>query len=284
MSARASSDSPRHEDPAVTAGWTGVPERPRQFLARSRLLDLLEADERCPLVLVSAPAGTGKTALVVDWVTTRAAARTEWITFDGDEAFWPGFVGCLERLGVPVSATSLPAGKAALDVGVRRGIASSIASEATPITVVVDGYEVGSAAVAGDLDFLLRHTGHRLRLVLLTRADPVMPLYRYRLEETMTEVRMADLAFTDEEAGALLDEMGVRLAPESVRSLNGQTKGWVTGLRFAGKTLALREDPDGAVEQVVGDSGSIAEYLMGEVLAAHPPAVREQLMAKAFPK
>ncbi len=284
MSARASSeDGPRQENPAGTAGWSGVPERPRQFLARPRLLDLLEPDERCPLVLVSAPAGTGKTALVVDWVTTRTAARTEWITFEADEPFWPGFVGCLERLGVPVSATSLPAGRAALDGGVRRGIASSIASEATPITVVVDGYEVDSAAVAGDLDFLLRHTGHRLRLVLLTRADPVMPLYRYRLEETVTEVRMADLAFTDEEAGALLDKMGVRLAPESVHSLNARTKGWVTGLRFAGKMLVDRDDPDEGVEQVVGDSGSIAEYLMGEVLAAHPPLVREQLMAMSIP-
>ncbi|HEX6149827.1 LuxR C-terminal-related transcriptional regulator [Nocardioides sp.] len=274
----------RHTDVSpMMAGWAGIPERPRQFLARGRLLEQLDADPRCSLVLVSAPAGTGKTTLVADWITKRGANRAEWITFDGEEAFWPGFAGCLERLGVPVSARSLPTGSSPLDASVRRAMASAVATHAEPMTVVVDGYEVDSAAVATDLDFLLRHTGHRLRLVLLTRADPVLPLYRYRLDETMTEVRMADLAFTDDEAAALLGKMRVVLPAESVRTLNSRTRGWVTGLRLAGRMLLEREDPTTAVDEVVGDRGTIAEYLMGEVLAAHPPEVRELLMATSIP-
>ncbi len=268
---------------SLLTGWAGIPQLPRQFLPRPRLLDQLDGDERCTLTLVSAPAGTGKTTLVADWVTTRGSDNIEWITFDRDEPFWPGFAGCLVRLGVPVTAKTMPAGDVSLDPAVRHALASAVAAQDKHLTIVIDGYEVESAAVASDLDFLLRHTGHRLRLVLLTRADPVLPLYRYRLDETMTEVRMADLAFTDEEALALLETMGVGLTTESIRILNARTKGWVTGLRLAGRMLAESEDPDGAVDEVGGDTGSIAEYLLGEVLAVHPPEIRELLMATSIP-
>ena len=276
--------TPRPAAPSsLMTGWAGIPDRPRQFLSRPRLLELLDGDRRSSLALVSAPAGTGKTTLVADWVTTRGTDNVEWVTFDRDEPFWPGFAGSLVRLGVPVTSTTLPAGDIALDPGVRHALASAVAAQDQHLTVVVDGYEVESAALAADLDFLLRHTGRRLRLVLLTRADPVLPLYRYRLDETMTEVRMADLAFTDAEAQVLLEQMGVGLTGESTSALNARTKGWVTGLRLAGRMLAERDDPDSAVEEVGGDTGSIAEYLLGEVLAAHPPEVRELLMATSIP-
>lgn len=265
-------------------GWIGAPETPRFHVARARLSDLLDRGVHCPLLLVSAPAGSGKTSLLADWVSTRAGDRIAWVTFEESETgFWPGLVGCLERLGVPLSTTSLPVGSGSLDLGVRRRIASALAAEKAVITVVVDGYEVDSAAVAKDLDFLLRHSGHRLRLILLTRADPVLPLYRYRLEETVAEVRMADLAFNDDEAQELLRAMGVSLSRESVHVLNERTRGWITGLRFAGQMLSRRDDPDAAVSEVAGHSGNIAEYLMGEVLAVHPPELRQLLMATSIP-
>jgi LuxR family transcriptional regulator, maltose regulon positive regulatory protein len=275
-------DGPRR-DSAAEAGWPGVPDLPRHFLSRPRLLDLLDGDGRHPLVLVSAPAGTGKTALVADWVTNRAPPRAEWVTFDRHDAFWPGLTGCLARLGVEVPTTTFPAGNAALDPGARRALALAVASSPQPLTVVVDGDSLDLAAVAADVDFLLRHAGHRLRLVLLTRADPVLPLYLYRLEETMTEVRMADLAFDDDEAAVMLAALGTRLTPGAVHALNVRTRGWVTGLRLAGMALASHPEPDGDVDRAVQDSGSIAEYLTGEVLQTLAPEIRDLLMALSVP-
>ena len=265
-------------------GWLGVPSTPTAHVVRSRLLALMDLGKGCPLVSVSAPAGSGKTCLVAHWVSTRAEDRTAWVTFEESETeFWRGFVDCLTALGVPVSAPVLPSGSDPLDRGVRRRIASTLAAETAPVTVVVDGYEVSSAVVATDLDFLLKHSGHRLRLILLTRADPVLPLYRYRLQEAVAEVRMADLAFTDDEAQELMAGMGVPLSPESVHALNVRTQGWVTGLRFAGKFLIDRDEPEAALDEVTGYTGNIAEYLVGEVLAAHPPALRHVLMATSIP-
>lgn len=274
-------DSPWYS--AQEGGWPGLPERPRQFVSRGRLLDQLDATPDSPLVLVSAPAGTGKTSLVADWASTRSPGRLEWITFDHGEVLWPAFLDALERLGIAIPTTSSLPGDAGLDPHLRRQLAVAIASESEPLTVVIDGYDVSSATVAADVDFLLKHNGHRMRLVLLTRADPVLPLYRYRLDESMTEVRMADLALRDEEASALLAQMGVSLSAESVHELNTRTRGWVTGMRFAGKLLLDHADPDGDIGQVKGERGSIAEYLMGEVLATQRPEDLELLMALSVP-
>jgi LuxR family maltose regulon positive regulatory protein len=239
--------------------------------------------ETNPLVLVSAPAGTGKTSLVADWVRSLDPPdRTAWVTVEVDEeAWWPALAGCLERLGVPVSGRAFPT-----DVVDRQALLSltaAIAHLPAPVTVVVDGYELTSAEVAADVDFLLRHSGHRLRLVIVTRVDPVLPLYKYRLADTMTEVRMSDLAFTDDEASQLLVNCGVQLSPSSVHALNRRTEGWAVGLRFAARILAQRSDPDAAVAEITGDTGNIAEYLLGEVLESQTPEVRRLLLSTSVP-
>ncbi len=158
-------------------------------------------------------------------------------------------------------------------------LATALARLPERVTLVVDGYELVDREMAADVDFLLRHSGHRLRLVFVTRCDPVLPLYRYRLEESVAELRIAELAFTDDEASELLVRSGVTLAPSSVRALNTRTGGWAVGLRFAARILATCEDPDQGVEEVTGDRGNIAEYLLGEVLNAQEPEVRELLLS-----
>lgn len=269
-----------------TAGWYGIPALPKPYLTRRRLLDLLDMADETPLVLVSAQAGSGKTSLVAEWVDSRGDRRnTGWITFEsGDEAFWPGVVGCLERLGVVVADRGFPDAAVTLDRSLLVSLAAAVASLERRLTLVVDGYEVVSSAVADDVDFLVRHSGGCLRLVVVTRADPVLPLYRYRLEDALVEIRMADLAFTDDEAAQLLELCGVSIAPGSVAVLNARTRGWAVGLRFAARILLDRTDPDLAASQVAGDSGNIGEYLMGEVLAAQTPEVRELLLRTSIPE
>jgi LuxR family maltose regulon positive regulatory protein len=265
--------------------WFGVPAVPADYVRRPRLFQLLDHGATSPLILVSGPAGSGKTSLVADWLGLRASAEhTEWVTFEReDEAFWPGVLTALTRLGVAVPSRSFPAGTAAVDRQLLTALAMEIARAATPYTLVLDGYEMASKDVANDLDYLLRHTGGRLHLVLVTRVDPILPLYRYRLEDRLTEIRMVDLAFTDAEAEELMRSADLTLRTASVHALNERTHGWVAGLRFASRFLGKSEDPDAAVTQVSGDSGDIGEYLMGEVLAAQTPENRRLLLSTSIP-
>jgi LuxR family maltose regulon positive regulatory protein len=265
----------------LAAARFGLPEPPSSHVSRPRLLDTLARADRVPLVLVSAPAGTGKTSLLAEWVRSEVGhGQTGWITFEtGDTAFWPYLLECLTRLGLelpdlrpPVKAEGL-LGREPL-----RAMSAAVSASADRWTVVVDGYEMVSLGIAREVDFLLRHTFGRLRLVFVGRVDPVLPLYRYRLDEELVEIRAADLAFTDDEAAQLLDGLGVRLAGACVHDLNERLKGWAAGLRFAARALADQEDPERSVATVVAQTGDINEYLVGEVLEASTPEMRQFLL------
>ena len=78
---------------------------------------------------------------------------------------------------------------------------------------------------------------------------------------------MPDLAFTAGEAAALFSSEGLTLAPATVDALTERTHGWAAGLRFAAMSLAGRPDPESAAAQFRGDRGTVAEYLLAEVLA-----------------
>ena len=127
-------------------------------------------------------------------------------------------------------------------------------------------------------DFLLRHSKGKLCAVIVTRSDPVLPLHRYRLGGLVTEVRLADLAFSHDEVRELVVASGLTLADQSIEPLVTRTRGWAAGLRFATMWLRHQPDPDAAVLELAGDTGNIAEYLMAEVLELQSEADRELLL------
>ncbi|HEX6075717.1 MAG TPA: LuxR C-terminal-related transcriptional regulator [Micromonosporaceae bacterium] len=258
-----------------------IPELAGFHVPRPRLTRGMARGEHLPLVLVSAPAGTGKTSLVAEWA--RCRGNTGWITFeDGDTAVWSLVLDGLSRMGLEVPT---PAREATGCLGRQRltSLADAIARVPQRLTLVLDGPELASLELAREIDFVLRHTLGRLRLVLVGRVDPVLPLYRYRLTDTLLEIRAADIAFTDEEASWLLRRSGVKLSAESVRDLNRRTRGWAAGLRFAALALVGQADPEQAAATVVSQANDINEYLIGEVLDAQPPEARRFLLDTCLP-
>ncbi len=280
-------DTAQPVDGLLAAARFGIPEVPEFHVRRPRLEDLLVHAGAVPLVLVSAPAGTGKTSLVAEWLrhSGPGGGVVGWITFeDDDKAFWGFVIDCLGRLGLDLPVRSADV-STDTPLGARRltALASAIVAAPEPISLVIDGYELVSQEIAREVDLLLRHTFGRLRVVLVGRVDPVLPLYRYRLADRLREIRVAELAFTDDEAAHLLSGLGVSLDPESVRELNQRTKGWAAGLRFAGRILAGRDDPGESVATVVAQAGDINEYLVGEVLDTQTPEVRRFLLRTCVP-
>ena len=270
---------------ATAGGWLGAPSLGALHVRRPRLVHRLEAADERPLILVSAPAGYGKTSLVADWLSSHEVdGPTAWVTFEEhDQGFWHGFLSCLRSIGVQTSAEVFSHAGPGVERRVLTSLASAVAGHGSRVRVVIDGYDVVSDVVGRDLDFLLRHSGHRLQLVLLSRSDPLMPLYRYRLDGTIVELRMRDLAFTDDEAAQLFASAGVELERSSITALNERAAGWPVGLRFASVMLQERVDTDAAVAEVVGDTGNIAEYLVAEVLDVQRPEIRQLLLRTSIP-
>ena len=271
----------------ISAARYGIPKPERRHVARRRLTDALLRAGTVPLVLVSAPAGTGKTSLIAEWAQSEAGGNSilDWISFDADDAdLWTPIHDVLVQSGLDLSSVGPPSRERAdgrdpswerTDL---RKIAAAIVQGPQRRTIVLDGYEMLSDGVARDVDFLLRHTLDRLCLVLVGRVDPLLPLYRYRLDDALVELRLADLAFTDAEAEELLHGMGVDLPGGTVHQLNERVQGWAVGLRLVARVLATKPRPEESVAAIVAEVRDINEYLVGEVLDAQTPANRRFLL------
>src|SRR5207244_11817532 len=117
-----------------------------------------------------------------------------------------------------------------------------------------------------------------LRFVLACRHDVRRGLARLRLEGELTEIRADDLRFTLEEAQALFDAAGVRLAEPAVALLHRRTEGWAAGLRLAALSLAGHPDPDRFAVEFSGSERTVAEYLLAEGLERQNEEVRRRLL------
>ncbi len=259
-----------------------VPDRPRFAVARPRLVDALSSRRDAPVILVVGPAGSGKTQLVASWVSdARMDAVVAWVTLDDDDqqtsTFWTYVVEALRRAGVPISA-SPPAG-ATVDRFFLVRLAAELSEQQLPVLLVLDGVSgLPGEQWAKDLELVLRHTCPQLRLALIGRWDPPLPLHRYRLAGRLTEVRSGDLAFTADEATELLTLHGIQLSAAGQASLLEHTEGWAAGLRLFAMALQGRDDADGLVGTITGNEATIAEYFVDEVLRLQPPDVRAFLL------
>src|SRR6266498_754568 len=78
-----------------------IPRIRRDLLARSHLISRLEEATRRELVLVSTPAGFGKTTLLAGWAQA-AEGRVAWLSLDGDDndpaRFWRYIIAAVDRV------------------------------------------------------------------------------------------------------------------------------------------------------------------------------------------
>ncbi|WP_158441308.1 LuxR C-terminal-related transcriptional regulator [Kribbella steppae] len=242
----------------------------------------MSAGVQRPLTLVSAPAGFGKTMLLASWEalftgpgTVRHIALD--VTSEQPEAVLRSVLDGLQRRGSILADEPVLLTRAD-QPGQPDPVRDSAVEQEALVLVVDCGDLTVTAELAHSLDDLIRGSAGRVRIVLLTRSDPLLPLHRYRLDGTVTEIRAADLAFTTEEATALMRRQQLTLTPKEIAELRARTDGWPAGLMFAAMSLSGKTDTEQAIKEFRGDAGNVAAYLMSEVLDAQPHALREFLL------
>jgi LuxR family transcriptional regulator, maltose regulon positive regulatory protein len=274
--------------PAVSAGAPILaakiiaPGVPDWAVPRPRITKLIAQGRRwCPLTVITAPAGAGKTMALALWAAAEPGP-VAWVSLDefGNRPgiFWAYVAAALRRSGVAVPASS-PAGRGR-DAGrvLVLGLAAALAAQDPPLTLVLDDLHLlTDPLVRYELDYVLRNAGAGLRLVVSARMDP-LPLHRYRLAGQLTEIRASDLAFTSAEAGQLLARHGVALAADSIESLTRRTEGWAAGLRLAAVSMRTHPDPDQFITELITRDSALTGYLVAEVLNPQPLTVRDVLL------
>src|SRR6266550_3241759 len=227
-----------------------VPRPPPGFVPRPRLVEALGEGLARGRVLVCAPAGFGKTALLADWA--RGGGRpVAWLGLDAGDSdparFWRYAVAALDRARPGLAGRVGPPPSRSFE-GLVTALINELAADPGPdeVLVVLDDYHlVDPGPVHESVAFLLENLPPGLRVVVSSRADPPLPLARLRARGQLAELRVADLRFTPEEAAALLGEAaGPGLPGTAVAALVARTEGWAAGLQLAG--LSLRGHADAA--------------------------------------
>jgi LuxR family maltose regulon positive regulatory protein len=266
-----------------------LPSARREAVPRSRLIERLQTGIDRGLVLVCAPAGYGKTALLAQWID-HIGFPAAWLSLDASDndpiRFWRHAVAALDgiRTGIaehvrPLLGASAPG---ALE-GLVTVLINELAGTADDALLVLDDYHVIDApAVHESVAFLLEHPPPGLHVTVASRSDPPLPLARMRARGELTEVRAADLRFTTAEAAALLHAAlgpARELSETAVAALVTRTEGWAAGLQLAALSLRGQPDPAEFIAAFTGSHRHVLDYLTEEVLERETEQTRTFLLA-----
>ena len=266
-----------------------APRTRPNLVERPRLHEALDRGEGRKLTLVSAPAGFGKTTLLVEWLMERSGSERSvvWVSLDESDndpaRFLSYLVGALQNVeegigeGVLASLRSpeLPPIETLVEA-----LINELAGAGREVTVFLDDYHlIDSEFVHEAVSFFLEHLPENVGLVIATRTDPPLSLSKLRARDQVTEIKAAELRFTSDEAAAFLrGVMGLSLSTEDIAALEEITEGWVAALQLAALSMRDREDVSGFVEAFSGSNRHVLDFLAEEVLERQPANVKEFLL------
>ncbi len=267
-----------------------IPQITARLVQRQRLHDLLNENASWRLLLVSAPAGFGKTTFVQSWVD-QTEWPTAWVSLDENDndpaRFLAYFVRALEMVDESVGTAVIQALQSPQSISVEDTfirLLNDINTLEHPFVLVLDDWHIiNEASLLAGLELLVTNQPPHMHLVIITREDPTLPLARLRARGQMVEVRAQDLRFNSDEAAAFLnDRMGIGLNLDEVALLEARTEGWAAGLQLAAISMQRESQKSAFIEAFSGSHRFVLDYLADEVLAHLTEDVKQFLLKTAI--
>lgn len=275
---------------------------PLTSILRSRLIERLGQGLQVPLTLVCAPPGFGKSSLIRQWIHDQPGLNAGWLSLEASDQDWGLFfrylVAAWQRIFPQVGEAALAEWNASpsicretlIDLLLNDIVASQERSASDHALLVLDDYHrIESTEVHSAITYLVEHLPPRCHLALLTRADPPLPLPRWRSHSRVLEVRADDLRFTSPEAVEFFNQsMHLELTRQQVEVLQERTEGWIVGLQMAALalqgllSLGGQKDINAFVASFCGCNRFVVDYLLDEVVRQQPDEIQQFLLKTAL--
>lgn len=253
------------------------PRLPRRLVHREDVLRMLELGVERKLTVLHAPAGFGKTTVLVDWrerllATARLVA---WITLDADDndpnqlvAYLKSALGeALSQHGINIpelqSEDEIAPPKVALI-----SILNALNSISSPVTLILDDVDrICDGPILDLLTFFILHAPVTMQFVMATRTDLPLALPYLRAQDELVEIDAKSMLFSIQDTHSFLKGLGSpRLDATQIRSLHEATEGWAAGLQMAAIALRDHADPARLIGSFSGTHRSVIDYLANAVL------------------
>ena len=253
---------------------------------RRRLFDKLNDGLYRKLILVSAPAGYGKTTVVAQWIKKHKIS-TAWFSADSrDNApydFFTFLITGIQTVQENVGKKSLELlklpGTVGLDYIIELLINDLLKIKEDLLLVLDDFHLINNEQVVKAISFLLEFKPKHFHVAILTRSDPSLPMARFRSQNEIIELRAADLGFSENDVSELFNKkLNIGITSKEIKLLDAKIEGWIAGLQLVALTIQGKKNKSAYIAKIAGDNRYIMDYLMEEVLNIHDDEIRTFLL------
>jgi LuxR family maltose regulon positive regulatory protein len=263
-----------------------IPLVGNNIVHRTELYEKLNAGLSRKLILISAPAGFGKTTVLSDWIEQNKIPAAWFSLNSGDndpveflsyiisgiQGIHPTFGQIAIKL---LNSPNKPSNESIISL-----LINEILSINQNFLLVLDDFHlIDNIDILKSVNFLLEHIPDNIHIVILTRSDPALSVSRLRSQNQLTELRSSDLSFSANDISILFNKkLKLGLSIEEVYTLETKTEGWIAGLQLTALSMKGHEDTSKFIQDLKGDNRYIMDYLMEEVLKIQTDEIKEFLL------
>lgn len=269
-----------------------IPPLKPEHLVRLKLIERLQSTRGGELIVVSAPAGYGKTTLVSQWLHTHSQSFA-WLIVDAQqavaEAFWQHVIGALQTLFTNIGQQALAL---LANEDIEAGVISllndldrlefSQESDHAYTLVMDDFHKAESKEILSSFNLFLDHLPPSLRIVITVRQDPKLALARRRANGQLIEIQQCDLAFNSDECLLFLQgKFKISVSQKDAEQLTRATEGWITGIQLAAMSSHNQDFNLALGSSDKNLNRNMSDYLFEEVFSSQPERLQKFLILTA---
>jgi len=173
------------------------------LVSRERILKRLDQGLNSKLILISAPAGFGKTTALSEWAR-QAQLPVSWLSLDEHDndltRFWTYMVAALQQTYTDMGESTLAMLRSPEPISFELFLVPLLNELAQLqmhcVLVLDDSHLIAANSIHESITFFLEHLPTQVHLAIAKCTDPPLPLARWRVRAQLTELRAADLRFT----------------------------------------------------------------------------------------